>query len=146
MTTMDPHEAVQYGLWKLLRADAQIMALVDEVLDAEPELNARRYPYISVPDMESVPFGTHDDPGRRITARIHTRVKGDVRGQNTRVDNRVGERIMELLDHGHAVLNPYVPDYRVWMIHHKMARTVDEDQRTVRHRVDRLDIYTSNNP
>lgn len=144
MTTLDPQDAVQYGLWELLRSDGQVMALVDGVYDAEPELNARQYPYISIPDLESVPDGTHDDPGRRITARIHTRVKGDVRGQNTRVDNKVGSRIVSLLDHGHATLNPYVAGHKVWMVRHVSSRTVDEDRRSVRHRVDRVNIWTSN--
>lgn len=144
--TIDPQEAVQQGLWELMRSDARIMSLVDDVLDSEPELSERRYPYISIPDLESVPDGTHDDPGRRVTARIHTRVKGDVRSRNERVDNKVGERLVALLDNGEHTLNPYVQGHKVWMVKHVSSRTVDEDQRSVRHRVDRVNIWTSNKP
>lgn len=144
MTTTDPAQAVQTGLWECLRSDPEIMQTVTDVLDELPELNSRQYPFITVPEVSSVPDGTHDDPGRRITATIHTYTRGDVRARNVRLDNVIGARIMALLDHGHSTLDPFVVGHRVWMIHHEQSRKVPEGDRSVRHRIDRVSIWTSN--
>lgn len=144
MVTVDPVQAVQKGLWSLLRADPAIMQTVRDVLDEVPELNARQYPFIAIPDPSSIPDGTHDDPGRRVTARIHTFVQGDVRARNTRPENTIGARITALLDHQHAALNTHVADHTVWMVHHTEARKINDQDRSVRHRVDIVDIWVSN--
>src|SRR3546814_7273767 len=66
----------------------------------------------------SVPDGTHDDPGRRITARIQVLARGDVNDPSSQVHNLIGARIVALLDHGHATLDPFVTGATVWMAHH----------------------------
>jgi hypothetical protein len=144
MTTIDPTEAVQRGVLDLLRSDPQINRLISSVLDEMPEKKSAAYPFLAVPDLTSVPDGTHDDPGYRVTVRIHTFVRGDVRERNTRVDNEVGARIIALLDHGHRTLDPFVQGHSVWMIRHEEARKVAvPEDRTVRHRIDRVSVWTS---
>jgi hypothetical protein len=144
LTTVDPAQAVQSGLWELLRSDPEVMQTVMDVLDEMPELNARQYPFVVVPELTSIPDGTHDDPGRRVTARIHTFARGDVRGRNSRPDNTVGARLVALLDHAHKTLDPHVAGHTVWMVRHMESRKVPDADRSVRHRVDRVDIWTSN--
>lgn len=146
MTTLDPAQAVQTGLWELLRNDSQLMQRVRNVLDEMPELTSANYPVVVIPEVSSVPDGTHDDPGRLITATIHTFTKGDVRERNVRPENVIGARIIALLDHGNENLDPFVVGHRVWMIRHEQSRKVPEGDRSVRHRVDRVSIWTSNNP
>src|SRR3546814_6943690 len=67
MTTVDPAYAVQNGLRDLFMSDPEIQQYVTGVLDEVPDVAARQYPFIVIPDLMSVPDGTHDDPGRRIT-------------------------------------------------------------------------------
>jgi hypothetical protein len=144
MTTTDSVQAVQTGLWELLRSDPAIMQTVRDVLDEVPEVNARQYPFVVVPDILSEESATHDDPGRRIRARIHTYARGDVRERNSRPENLVGARIMALLDHGHLNLDPHVVGHKVWMIHHIEARKMPDADRSVRHRVDTVEVWVSN--
>lgn len=142
MTTLDPVQAVQTGVQQLMRNDPTIMQLVTDVLDEEPD--TRNFPYITVPDPESIPDGTHDDPGRRIELRIHTYARGDVRPRNYRVDNQVGARIVTLFDHQHAALDPFVAGHSVWMIRHVSARKMPDRDRSIRHRMDRIRVWTTN--
>lgn len=121
-----------------------MMQTVRDVLDEMPELNSRQYPFVAIPDLTSEPDGTHDDPGRRVRARIHTYARGDVRDRNSRPENTVGARIMALLDHGHKTLDPHVTGHTIWMVRHVESRKVNDLDRTVRHRVDVVDIWTSN--
>jgi hypothetical protein len=145
MTTIDPTQAVQTGVWALLSSDPQIKQTITNVLDEMPELNSREYPFIAVPDPVSEFSGTHDDPGRKVRLRIHTYTKGDTRTDNYRPENLVGARIMELLDRGqHLAFDPYVEDHTVWMIRHIESRKMNEMDRSVRHRVDTVDIWVSN--
>jgi hypothetical protein len=52
---------------------------------------------------------------------------------------------MELLDRGqHLAFDPYVEDHTVWMIRHIESRKMNEMDRSVRHRVDTVDIWVSN--
>lgn len=142
MTTLDPEQAVQTGLWELLRSDPAIMQTVTDVLDEDPELRARQYPYVSVPDVTSTPDDVHDRPGRRVVARIHTRARGDVRARNERPENLIGARIVALLDHGHRTLNPFVSGHTVWMVHIDETRKLPDADRSVRHRMDTVSIWT----
>src|SRR3546814_11363794 len=91
----------------------------------------------------SVPDGTHDDPGRRITARIQVLARGDVNDPSSQVHNLIGARIVALLDHGHATLDPFVTGATVWMAHHLESRKMPDADRTVRRRMDRVDLWTS---
>jgi hypothetical protein len=120
------------------------MQTVRNVLDEMPELTSSNYPFVVVPEVSSVPDGTHDDPGRQITATIHTFTRGDVRDRNVRPENIIGARLIALLDHGHKNLDPFVAGHRVWMIRHEQSRKVPEGDRSVRHRIDRVSIWTSN--
>lgn len=143
MVTIDPAMAVQNGLRDLFLSDSEIQQYITGVLDEVPDAAARQYPFIVIPDLMSVPDGTHDDPGRRVTARIQTLARGDVTDQNASLHNLIGARIVALLDHGHATLNPFVTGSTVWMIHHLESRKMPDADRTVRRRMDRVDIWTS---
>src|SRR3546814_8641563 len=57
--------------------------------------------------------------------------------------NLIGARIVALLDHGHATLDPFVTGATVWMAHHLESRKRPDADRTVRRRMDRVDIWTS---
>lgn len=140
-TTVDPGNAVQHAVWQLLRSDPEIVSYVTDVLDAEPD--SHNYPDIVVPDPVSVPNNSHDKVGREITLRIHTRVLGDVRARNHRLDNVIGARIVALFDHQHAALDTMVAGHKVWMVHHEEGRLVPEKDRSLRHRIDRVRIWTT---
>jgi len=145
MTTVDPSGAVQVGLAALFMSDPEITQYVTGVLDEVPDLAARQYPFIVIPDLMSVPDGTHDDPGRMVTARIQTFVRGDMDVPATRLDHLIGARIVALLDHGHATLDPFVTGANVWMVRHVESRKMPDADRSVRRRMDRVDIFTSQN-
>lgn len=143
VTTVDPGLAVQTGLRHMFQSDPEITQYVTGVLDEMPDVNARQYPFIVIPDVISVPDGTHDDPGRMVTARIQTLVRGDVDVSATRLDYLIGARIMALLDHQHAALDPFVTGSTVWMVRHVESRKMPDADRSVRRRMDRVDIWTS---
>lgn len=143
MTTIDPTLAVQIGLRNLFQSDPEITQYITGVLDEVPDVASRQYPFIVIPDLISVPDGTHDDPGRHITARIQTLVRGDVDVPESRLDHLIGARIVALLDHGHATLDPFVTGSTVWMVQHQESRKMPDADRTVRRRMDRVDIWTS---
>lgn len=144
MTTIDPSGAVQVGLMNLLRSDPVIRQNVTGVLDEVPDVNARQYPFVVIPDLMSVPDGTHDDPGRRITARIQTFVRGDVAATDAlRLDHIIGARIVALLDHKNRDLDQFVDGATVWMVQHLESRKMPDADRSVRRRLDRIDIWTS---
>jgi hypothetical protein len=143
MVTLDPSGAVQNGLRDLFLSDPEITQYVTSVLDEVPDLAARKYPFIVIPDLMSIPDGTHDDPGRMVTARIQTFVRGDVDVPADRLDHLIGARITALLDHGHATLDPFVTGATVWMVRHVEARKMPDADRSVRRRMDRIDIFTS---
>jgi hypothetical protein len=143
MTTIEPALAVQIGLQELFQSDPEIQQYVTSILDEVPDMAARKYPFIAIPDLTSVPDGTHDDPGRRFTARIQTLVRGDVDDPSKRLDNLIGARIVALLDHGHKTLDPFVAGSTVWMVQHLESRKMPDADRSVRRRMDRVDIWTS---
>lgn len=143
LTTLDPSLAVQVGLRELFLSDPEITQYVTGVLDEVPDVAARQYPFIVIPDLTSVPDGTHDDPGRMVTARIQTFARGDVDNPAARLDNLIGARIVALLDHQHAALDPFVTGHAVWMVRHVESRKMPDGDRSVRRRMDRVDIWTS---
>lgn len=145
MTTLDPTLAVQIGLRNLFLSDPEIQQYITGVLDEVPDVAARQYPFIVIPDLMSIPDGTHDDPGRAVTARIQTLVRGDVDNPDARLDHLIGARIVTLLDHKHATLDPFVTGYTVWMVRHMESRKIPDADRSVRRRLDRVDIWTSQN-
>lgn len=143
MVTIDPAYGVQNGLRDLFMSDPEIQQYVTGVLDEVPDVAARQYPFIVIPDLTSIPDGTHDDPGRRITARIQVLARGDVNDPSSQVHNLIGARIVALLDHGHATLDPFVTGSTVWMVQHLESRKMPDNDRSVRRRMDRVDIWTS---
>lgn len=143
MTTIDPSLAVQVGLRNLFQSDAEIMQYVTGILDEVPDAAARKYPFIVIPDLMSVPDGTHDDPGRMVTARIQILARGDVNDPDVQLHNKIGARIVALLDHGHKTLDPFVTGSTVWMVRHMESRKMPDADRSVRRRMDRVDIFTS---
>lgn len=141
VVTVDPTQAVRYGIWRMLRADADLMSVAADVVDDEPD--RRNYPLVIVPDPISIPENTHDNPGRQVTVRVHTWTRGHVRAENTRDENTIGARIVALLDHQHQALDPYVEGHTVWMVRHQETRHVPEADRSMRHRIDRVSVWTS---
>lgn len=141
-TVVDPAEAVQLGVWTLLRNDHALMALgITDVYDHDPE--PRPYPYVSVPDASSVPDSTHDRHGRAVTVQVHTWARGWLRGRNERPENAVGARVVALLDHQHEALDAVVSGHEVWMIRHERTQHVQDPDREIRHRIDQLTVFTS---
>src|SRR3546814_10516505 len=115
MTTVDPAYAVQNGLRDLFMSDPEIQQYVTGVLDEVPDVAARQYPFIVIPDLTSIPDGTHDDPGRHITARIQGLARRDVNHPSSPVNNLIGARIVALPHHDHATLDTFVTGSPVWM-------------------------------
>src|SRR3546814_19691453 len=62
-----------------------------------------------------------------------------VNDPSSQVHNLIGARIVALLDHGHATLDPFVTGATVWMAHHLESRKMPDADRTVRRRMDRVD-------
>lgn len=141
MTTIDPTDALQLGIWRTLKTDPTVSSLMSAVLDAEPERQS--FPYVVVDAITSIDDSTHDNPGRRVDIGVHTWVKGDVRGRHERPDNVVGARVVSLFDRAHKTLNPLVEGHKVWMTRVVESRRVPDTDRTLRHRLDTVRVWTS---
>lgn len=141
-TVVDPAEAIQLGLWTLLRNDPELMALgITDVFDREPE--PKPYPYVAIPDANATPDSDHGRHGRATVVNIHTWVRGWLRERNERLDNRIGARIIALVDHQIEALDAVVDGHTVYMVRHERTMTVPDPDREIRHRVDRLRIHTA---
>lgn len=136
----DPTEEVQLGVWQLLKSDAELMSYVKHILDADPDQHD--YATIVIPDPITTPDNTHDKFGHQTIVAIHTRVRGDIRDRNRRLDNVIGARVIALLNRQNLALNPLIPSHTVDIIRYEETRPIVEADRSVRHRRDQFRIYT----
>lgn len=135
--TVDAATAVQVGIRALLQGDPQMRDLIgDRVYDEPPEAVAGRY--VLFQQVRATPGGSHSRPGAVVTVVLETwapaRSNLDV--------NRVGARLVALLDNGEARLDPHVAGHRVWMVKHRFEQTLRAPDRTLRGREDRFEIST----
>lgn len=135
--TVDAATAVQVGLRALLRADPELTDLIaGRVFDEPPEATSGAY--VLVQQVRAMPGGSHSRPGAVVTVVLETwapvRSNLDI--------NRVGARLVALLDNGEARLDPHVAGHRVWMVKHRFSQTLRAPDRTLRGREDRLEIST----
>ena len=136
-TYSDPADALQVGLFELLDGDATLGALVAGVFDDVPESAAR--PYVSIGEMTSTEDSVHGGPGRETAAVIHTWTDA----QSFRPGNQIAARVVELLARQHVALDALVDGHEVWRVEHEFSQTLRDPDPTVRHRVDRFRIWTS---
>lgn len=139
MPAVDPADALQAGLHALLDGDATLSALVTGVYDGVPE--TAEPAWVEIGEVLSAPDGVHGREGRDTSATIHTWT----RSYSYAPANVIGARVVWLLWHRHADLDPLVAGHRVWRIQHEFAQTLRDPQPDTRHRVDRFRIWTSQN-
>ena len=138
MTTSDPADAVQVGIRAVLLGDAQLQVLIGErVYDEPPE--DLPFPYVHIGEVTQIPDGTHDRPGRQVAATIHTWAKA----RSARPVNQIGARIVALLDNGETAVDAATTGHTVWMVKHEFSQTLRDPDRSIRHRIDRVRVYTS---
>lgn len=138
--TIDPCEAVQVGIRELLLGDAQLVALLSDdesVWDEPPEDEG--YPYVHIGEVTSIIDGTHSGQGRQVVETIHSWA----RSRTAALVNEIGARVVAVLDLQHAALDSAVEGVTVWMVRHEFSQTMRDPDRTIRHRIDRFRIYTS---
>ncbi|HMA26082.1 MAG: DUF3168 domain-containing protein [Solirubrobacterales bacterium] len=135
MTTVDPADALQAGLYALLSQDTELAALAD-VYDYVPEDAAM--PYIVIGEMTSADDSAHGSPGRQTQATFHTWA----RARGFQAANEIGAAIVALLARQQADLDAQVADHTVWAIRHDFSQTLRDPDPEVRHRVDRFAIFT----
>jgi hypothetical protein len=140
VATVDPTDAVQVGIRAVLLADAALVALLadaESVWDEPPE--EALFPYVHIGEVTSISDGTHSAQGRQVVPTIHTWAKA----RSARPVNEIGARVVAVLDLQEAALDAAVTGVTVWMVLHEFSQTLRDPDRTIRHRIDRFRIYTS---
>lgn len=138
--TIDPCEAVQVGIRAVLLGDAQLVAMLSDdqsVWDEPPEDEG--YPYVHIGEVTSIIDGTHSGQGRQVVETIHSWA----RSRTAALVNEIGARVVAALDLQHVALDAAVSGVTVWMVRHEFSQTMRDPDRTIRHRIDRFRIYTS---
>ena len=137
--TIDPLDAVQIGLRALLLADVPLTTLIGarSVWDEPPE--DEPFPYVHIGEATSILDGTHSGQGRQVAETLHSWDKA----RSARNVNEIGARLVAILDLQAAALDAVTSDVTVWMIRHEFSQTLRDPDRTIRHRIDRFRIYTS---
>lgn len=137
--TIDPVDAVQVGLRALLLADGTLTTLIGalSVWDEPPE--DEEMPYVHIGEATSILDGTHDGQGRQVAATLHSWAKA----RSARAVNQIGARLVAVLDLQEAALDAVTSGVTVWMIRHEFSQTLRDPDRTIRHRIDRFRIWTS---
>jgi hypothetical protein len=137
--TIDPLDAVQVGLRTLLLGDAALTALIGEssVWDEPPE--DEDFPYVHIGEATSILDGTHSGQGRQVAETLHSWDKA----RTARSVNRIGARLVAVLDLQAEAFDAVTSGVTVWMIRHEFSQTLRDPDRTIRHRIDRFRIYTS---
>jgi hypothetical protein len=136
MSATDPADAVQAGVFELLATDTALMALVSGVYDGVPE--GTELDYVVIGGMTSIPDGAHDGEGRQTVAELHTWTHAE----GFKSANAIGARLVALLWHRHADLDPLVVGHKVWRVEHEFAQTLTDPEPGIRHRVDRFRVWT----
>lgn len=137
MTTVDAATAWQSGVYARLTGDAPFMTLVTGVFDRVKETAAR--PYVTIGDLVAVPDNVYGRAGFQITHTLHTWTTAGSNGPG----NAIAAAHLALLDKQHEALDTLVAGHRVWKIRHDLARSLGDPDPTVRHRVDRYVINTT---
>ena len=137
--TIDPVQAVQIGQRALLLSDAILTGIIGarSVWDEPPE--DEEMPYVHIGEATSIPYGTHGGQGRQVASTLHSWAKA----RSAASVNSIGERLVYLLDHQHAALDAVTSGVTVWMVRHEFSQTLRDPDRTIRHRMDRFRIYTT---
>lgn len=137
--TVDPVDAVQVGMRTVLLATSGLVAIVGPtgVWDEPPE--DEPFPYVHIGECTTIPDGTHSGQGRQIAATLHSWA----RARSARAVNQIGEQLVAALDLQEATLNAATSGVTVWMVRHEFSQTLRDPDRTIRHRMDRFRIYTS---
>ena len=136
--TVDPTDAVQVGIRTLLLADTALGLLIgDGVWDEPPEDTT--FPYVHIGEATSIVDGTHSGQGRQVVPTLHSWAKA----RSARPVNEIGARLVAVLDLQEAALNAATSGVTVWMVKHEFSQTLRDPDRTIRHRIDRFRIYTS---
>lgn len=136
MAASDPADALQAGIYTLLSGDVTLSALAN-VYDGVPE--TAEPAWVVIGEAISTPDGVHGTEGRQTSATIHSWTRGD----GFSPVNAIGARIVALLWHQHADLDPLVAGHKVWKVDHEFSQTMGDPEPHVRHRVDRFRIWTS---
>jgi len=139
----DPSIPVQRGIRSLLTADAELMAMVAGVWDEPPE---------RIPDGAPaawVVFGTkqtttdgdgvHGQHSRQVILALDTWT----RARSSLPGDRVAARIVALLARRPEALDPHVEGHTVWRIVWEDSLSLDDEDREMRHRIDRFRIWTA---
>ena len=137
MSATDPADAVQAGIYELLSGDTELGSLVSGVYDGRAPEDAT-FDYVVLGEMTSSPDGSHDAEGRQTVATLHTWTEAE----GFKSANAIGARLVALLWHRHADLDPLVAGHVVWRVDHEFAQTLLDPQPGIRHRVDRFRVWT----
>lgn len=137
MTASDPADAVQVGLFTLLDSDVTMSDLTTGIFDDVPE--GQPHPYVVIGEALSTPANVHGRHGRQVVSTLHTWT----RARSHRPGNQIGARLVALLAQGHAALDPLVDGHSVWMVNHEFHQVLRDPDREIRHRIDRVRIWTS---
>jgi hypothetical protein len=137
--TIDPVDVVQIGVRAVLLARPALTAIigVDGVWDEPPEDG--RFPYVHIGEATSIVDGTHGGQGRQVAETLHSWDKA----RSARDVNLIGAQLVAALDHQHEALDAVTSGVTVWMVRHEFSQTLRDPDRTIRHRIDRFRIYTS---
>lgn len=137
--TVDPVQAVQVGLRALLLAQAPLTEIIGSngVWDEPPEDGP--FPYVHIGEATSIVDGTHSGQGRQVSETLHSWGKA----RSAKAVNEIGALLVATLDLQAAALDAVTSGVTVWMVHHEFSQTLRDPDRTIRHRIDRFRIYTS---
>lgn len=137
--TIDPVQAVQIGIRAVLLGDVTLTGIIGarSVWDEPPE--DEQMPYVHIGESTSIPDGSHGGQGRQVAATLHSWAKA----RSAKSVNDIGVRLVALLDHQHAALDAATSGVTVWMVIHEFSQTLRDPDRTIRHRIDRFRVYTS---
>lgn len=137
--TIDPVQAVQVGIRALLLADSTLTAIIGarSVWDEPPE--DEQMPYVHIGETTTIPYGVHTGQGRQVAATLHSWAKA----KSAAPVNEIGARLVALLDHQHAALDAATSGVTVWRVIHEFSQTLRDPDRTIRHRIDRFRVYTT---
>jgi len=140
MSAVDPADALQEGMYDLLSGDVTLGDLVTGVYDGVPEdiTLGDGEGYVVIGEMTAIPDGVHGKEGRQTGAVLHTWT----RAESHRPGNVIGGRLVALLWHRHAALDPLVAGHTVWRVEHEFSQTLVDPEPGIRHRVDRFRIWT----
>lgn len=137
--TIDPVQAVQVGIRALLLARSTLTDIIGprSVWDEPPEDESM--PYVHIGEATSIPDGVHTGQGRQVAATLHSWAKA----RSAEAVNEIGVELVAALDHQHAALDAATSGVTVWMVKHEFSQTLRDPDRTIRHRIDRFRIYTT---